>query len=517
MKTFIFAIGGTGSRVLRSLSFMLATGMECLPDGCEIVPMIVDYDKHNGDKKRAVDNLELYCKIRNRAYDGYTAGEGERNFFLPDIMPLSGTGDFVFPLGVNPQSQTGSFADALDYSNMMGATTLTRDLLSTLYNDEPGKYATEDGTMEDNSRAELNLDMEKGFKGNPNIGCIVFEDIKGDPAFARFKSSYSSGDRIFIIASVFGGTGSSGFPRIVDAIRSCGIAGLDTAPIGALLVMPYFKLDTPTGGAIFSNIFNSKQKAALHTYQATDANGNDLYSKINRTYLIADDNPTLIPYSEGQDTQKNNAHIVELLGAFAVIDFIRQDAKGIGGMGQTFEYGLAKDKSAGSELTIHNFANSDRTNYLDSLTRMALAWKYFKDHVWSGDINPRSAYYSVNGLDVAGMINDGDLDDLAKYIDEFEEWLDELNNQKDAFRPFLHRPIDSDSKLEVAEDLQDYINGKTGRAGGLFSSGTSFKDFDGYASKYFKDYKGDISNDMNLLLSIFYDAADDCMDHYTNI
>ena len=65
---------------------------------------------------------------------------------------------------------------------------------------------------------------------------------------------------MFIISSIFGGTGSSGFPRIVDAIRYSGIADYDKALVGASIVMPYFKVNTPAGGAINSNIFNSKQK-----------------------------------------------------------------------------------------------------------------------------------------------------------------------------------------------------------------------------------------------------------------
>ena len=51
-KIFIFGIGGTGSRVLRSLTMILATGVKFGAD--EIVPIIIDPDAANADLTRTV-------------------------------------------------------------------------------------------------------------------------------------------------------------------------------------------------------------------------------------------------------------------------------------------------------------------------------------------------------------------------------------------------------------------------------------------------------------------------------
>ena len=51
-KIFVFGIGGTGSRVLRSLTMMLATGIKFGAD--EIVPIIIDPDAANADLTRTV-------------------------------------------------------------------------------------------------------------------------------------------------------------------------------------------------------------------------------------------------------------------------------------------------------------------------------------------------------------------------------------------------------------------------------------------------------------------------------
>ena len=46
-KLYVFAIGGTGSRVLRSLTMLLASG--CKTESSEIVPIIIDPDASAAD------------------------------------------------------------------------------------------------------------------------------------------------------------------------------------------------------------------------------------------------------------------------------------------------------------------------------------------------------------------------------------------------------------------------------------------------------------------------------------
>ena len=47
-RIFIFGIGGTGCRVLRSLNFLLAAGIRGFGYDTEVFPIIIDYDKENG-------------------------------------------------------------------------------------------------------------------------------------------------------------------------------------------------------------------------------------------------------------------------------------------------------------------------------------------------------------------------------------------------------------------------------------------------------------------------------------
>lgn len=511
MNVYIFAIGGTGARVLRSLSFCLASGMKCIPDGTHFVPIIIDYDKNNGDKKRCIDNLETYTRLRDAAYRGYTPNPDERNFFMPSIDYLGSVGaipgkadvnlknsfEFDFGLGATGGS---SFADTMDYSLMMGNTALTKDLLAALYNDENANAAF----------TELNLDLTVGFKGNPNIGSIVFENLKNSTEFSKFKAAFNPAqDRVFVISSIFGGTGSSGFPRIIDAIRNSGIAGWDTVPIGAALVMPYFKVNTPAGGAIFSNIFNSKEKSALLYYGKPDANGKTLFDKVTTSYFVGDDAPTTLPYAEGDGAQANAAHYVELLSALAVIDFVTTPANGF--VGQK-EYGLASNLE-GEKITLKNTASTD-SKYYDHLVQMALSFRYYEEWLKSERIKSNETFY--RGLDMANDIaQEPFYADLEKYIDDFNLWLDEMDLQTDAFKPFLQQAQDETRDLPIADDLNDYLTDYSAPTGGFFRSGVSYKDFTTSCSKHYHDdnWEG-TAYPFYAFLAICYDSSAEALSYF---
>ena len=91
-KLYVFAIGGSGSRVLRSLTMLLAAGVKT---DYEIVPMIIDPDFSNGDLIRTVDIMRLYQSIHN----SLTFNNNEKNeFFRNPISSLNDDGDFLLPL-----------------------------------------------------------------------------------------------------------------------------------------------------------------------------------------------------------------------------------------------------------------------------------------------------------------------------------------------------------------------------------------------------------------------------------
>ena len=61
-KIYVFGIGGTGSRVLRSLTMLLASGVDC--GGHTIVPIIIDPDSSGGDLTRTATLMKNYIEVR---------------------------------------------------------------------------------------------------------------------------------------------------------------------------------------------------------------------------------------------------------------------------------------------------------------------------------------------------------------------------------------------------------------------------------------------------------------------
>ena len=80
-RLFIFCIGGTGARVLKALTFLLATGVEI--KASQIIPIIIDPDRDNGDVERTAEILRKYQEIRHKIETD------ENKFFQTEIQTLA--------------------------------------------------------------------------------------------------------------------------------------------------------------------------------------------------------------------------------------------------------------------------------------------------------------------------------------------------------------------------------------------------------------------------------------------
>ena len=303
-KLYIFAIGGTGSRVLRSLTMMLASGVKLGVD--TVVPIIIDPDTANADLTRTVTLMNDYTNL-NRTQK-FSSGS-ENRFFKTSIEKKQK--DYTLPFdnigGVSFESFLG--VDSMDREDQA----LVRMLFS---------------------QKNLESQMDVGFKGNPNIGSVVLNQIFDSDGFNAIANSFSDGDEIFIVSSIFGGTGASGFPMLLKSLRTSdkftNNALINKAIIGAVTLLPYFKVagSNDETKEIKSGTFISKAKSALSYYGSNIVSGD---AAIDDLYFLGDDvNDKVYEYSEGGSTQKNNAHLIEFLAATAIIDFtLRQDKRGV--------------------------------------------------------------------------------------------------------------------------------------------------------------------------------------------
>lgn len=456
-RLFLFAIGGTGARVVRSLTMMLAAGVEGLDSSYEIVPLIIDYDLSNGDKSRAIKAINHYVDIHNALYPDIARGVNYNNhFFMTSVAPLPSSDSakpYEFYFG--PQN-TEKFARYLQKSalNTNPATALTESLLEALYDTSP----------DTSKNAELELDMAKGFKGNPNIGAVVFHELKNSPEYQRFAATFNpTNDKVFIISSIFGGTGASGFPELVNAIRTdAHHAALNNATIGAALILPYFKLqpfDPTLGdiGAIDAASFNAKTKAALGFY----ATPNGVNQRVNSIYYVGDGHMDDYEYAEGEDRQKNKAHAVEFIAATSVLDFLLNNRPN-----GAYEFSVKEDRLETS-IQLPDFYDSTHTLVLNDLSAFSLAMKYYRD-VICGDrnrINSSTAFYAT--FQLSTQLGRGVWQNINEFLDSdytnqwgYYSWLKELNDH--VHKVHLYR-------MEKTQDLPHILAHRVISAG-IFSA-----------------------------------------------
>ncbi len=64
-RTYILAFGGTGAKVLESVTMLLASDAF---KSQEIVPLLIDLDRSGRKYCEATDLMELYRSINNTAY-----------------------------------------------------------------------------------------------------------------------------------------------------------------------------------------------------------------------------------------------------------------------------------------------------------------------------------------------------------------------------------------------------------------------------------------------------------------
>ena len=301
-KLYVFGIGGTGSRVIKALTMLLASGVKMKNGFDTIVPIIIDPDTANGDLNRTADILVKYQNIYNKIGDNNKLF-GTKISTLTELT--SGNVSNVsnnFKFSVDGSGQ--KFGESIDYNGLDEENKALVDLLF--------------------SKENLEADMTVGFKGNPNIGSVVLNKIVGSQEYKEFTRSFNPGDAIFIISSIFGGTGASGFPLLLKNLRqkSTSIENsniISESIIGAITYLPYFKVSDSNDGekAIDSSTFYSKAKAALSYYEHAIFKNKSL----DAFYHLGDNANNNMPYADGKGDQKNNAHFLELAGALSIFDF----------------------------------------------------------------------------------------------------------------------------------------------------------------------------------------------------
>lgn len=438
MRLFLFLIGGTGSRVMRPLVMQLAAGVRPVDEQgrtfpLEIIPMIMDPHKANEDLKRTDNLLRWYKQIRHAIYGDKV--DVEKGFFsakistLYDILPQGSslTDTFLFNLG---EIESKKFRDFISYNTLNSG---NQALCSMMFSNE-----------------QLETKMDIGFVGSPNIGSVALNKFKESEEFRQFSNVFTKNDRIFVVSSIFGGTGAAGYPIVVKNIRNAGDniqinnrGDLRDAVIGALTVLPYFNVQQDEKSPISRADFISKTKSALFYYHdnltGLRKNGTDTsMSQVNACYYVGDEVPS-IPYfnDPGNNGQRNDAHVVEFVGALSIIDFLQiPDSSLVTVEGKAHnplfkEYGLAADKKT---VDLKTLGLTTRALINKDLVKFHLAYMYITNQLKAdlGRGYTQDKPEITNSFISTSFFSTLTSDFYVAYL----QWLKELGGNQRSFIPF---------------------------------------------------------------------------------
>ncbi len=327
-KVFVIGIGGTGMRCIEAFTHLCAIGMF---DTTDVHLLALDTDKDNGNFTRLKNLKEAYIK---------TKGVNKPQFALQDTFFSANLHYYQF----SPKySKKPTFEDLYDYEQTKRT--------------DPQKASVADLLFTNNAKA---FDLNHGYRAQTHLGSMLMyhsilaeaedsaiENIKGgDGKTGNIKgfineladACQAGNPRVFILGSIFGGTGASSIPVIpkalIDGAKIMGVAiDISTAYFGATLLTSYFSFPSPNATDLASQkVIATSDKFALNsqaammfyeadetvkkTYQRFYMLGTEGLEKVRKDGSVIDGKTIT-----GGKHQTNDSHYIEMLSAFASWDF----------------------------------------------------------------------------------------------------------------------------------------------------------------------------------------------------
>lgn len=306
VRNVLIGIGGTGSRIVESCLALFASGLGPR-DGVHIA--LIDQDGDNGNGGRTDRLLKAILRLQSRipcqvgGFPGIPIGTFRYDSFRWDDQV-----DFNWKPDIHNQTLT-------QLLNMDHSSEAQKTLFAHLYDQE-----------------EAVAQVTLGFKGHANVGSAAVYAALLDPAgeFNKRMDAFVSADagglnlevRFFLVGSIFGGMGASGFPTIARRLRLL----RDQFPnaeirLGGALMLPYFtfKDDDEDAFALKAREVLQNSRQALEFYAELFE---DDVGVFDRFYLSGWNDLFALDYGRrGGPEQKNPPMPPELYAAAAVHEF----------------------------------------------------------------------------------------------------------------------------------------------------------------------------------------------------
>ena len=378
MKNFIIGIGGTGAKCLEHLLHCCSAGL----GPKNLWAGMVDQDEANGNVSRTKILLSKYMNLRTslRNEAGHDLAK-DSNLFKTHI---TANNDAVWlPLkGADP-----TLEEVIHYELLKPE---VKGLMDCLYDPD-----------------ELKQNLSEGFRARPNIGAaamLATTANEDDPFWSQVYKAIDAARggeevRVFIISSIFGGTGASGFPNIARRIKQIQKEKNVTSNfhLGGALMLPYFNYEVPEEnmeGELYAKPeeFLDQTKGALQYYAKLFE-----YDKIfDQVYVTGWDPLTKLPnFKMGGNLQNNPPLFPELYAALGALKFFSEDNK-ISDTQEIFHIG----KNESNEILwsdIPNVSNNlNSKDNISNLIRFAFSYNWMYGPALTGSWSKIKKYENEN-------------------------------------------------------------------------------------------------------------------------
>ena len=210
MAKYIIAIGGTGMRCLESFIHLCAVGMM---DKETFHVLLLDTDYNNGNKARTRDLVQTYIGIRNSSENKLTCGNPLSDSFFSARL-------IMYEFSPHYEGDRSSFNKIRERSTNIPTEirNQNQDLADLLFDKETQYF-----------------DLEHGYRAQTHIGSYLMyheivdkirrvqsgEEEREEEGLYDFIEELTEDPeaRVFIMGSVFGGTGASSIPIIPRAFK----------------------------------------------------------------------------------------------------------------------------------------------------------------------------------------------------------------------------------------------------------------------------------------------------------
>lgn len=331
-RNYLIAIGGTGSRCGEAIVYMAAAGLFQTP----IHLLIIDPDQNNGNSVKTRQLITQYHSLNLAQQPKQAQAKGrfgipgaklpEPKVFQAAInRQIGNTQDSIFWHNPNPAQRR--FGEVIEYQ---GQDEDFKDFLNMFY--EP---------------ADLEMVLDVGYRGRTNVGAVALkQDLEGTAEIANsglreFLTNLNidlqnEETKVFVIGSVFGGTGAAGLPTIPALINELPdtVISFDNRKrlrYGCAMLTPYFSF--PKGNTTNSGPGTDSARHAVAT-QAALLHYAHVPPGYQHVYFVG---APARPQTNGANivggqNQTNDAHYAEVIAALAAWEFfskgqIKSDAK----------------------------------------------------------------------------------------------------------------------------------------------------------------------------------------------